>query len=242
VNTADGGLINPGAARHSKGKIMFERYVLRGGMMAAAVLGVLTTGAAGAEDRPQTHVRGTVISHSDTSLKVKSREGKVVDVALADGWKISSLARATLASVQPGDFVGIASMPNAKGDRALEVLIFPPALKGLAEGSYAWDLKPKSSMTNASVTNLVKGVKGNTVTLSYKGGGQKTITIPPSAPVVTFAPATPADLKPGAPVFIPAEPGAGGTLATHQVVVGKNGVAATPADAGRLHGPIERAQ
>jgi hypothetical protein len=99
------------------------------------------------------------------------------------------------------------------------------ALKGMGEGSYGWDLKPKSSMTNASVTNVVKGVHGNTVTLSYNGGQQKTITIPPSAPVVTFAAATPADLKPGAGVFISAEQGAGGELSTHQVVVGKNGVA-----------------
>jgi uncharacterized protein Veg len=194
------------------------------GLVAALVVTALAATSASAQDAHRSNVRGTVVSQSGNSLKVKSREGKILNITLADGWKISSLARASLASVKPGDFVGIASMPNAKGDRALEVLIFPPALKGLGEGSYGWDLKPKSSMTNASVTNLVKGVNGNTVTLSYNGGQQKTINIPPSAPVVTFAPATPADLKPGAPVFIGAETGAGGKLTAKQVVVGKNGV------------------
>lgn len=215
----------PITARNRKEDQLSKNLVLRAGITTAAALAALVTTGASAQGGPRSNVRGTVVSRTGSALKVKSREGKVVDVTLADGWKISSLSRASLASVKPGDFVGIASMPNAKGDRALEVLIFPPALKGLGEGSYGWDLKPKSSMTNASVTNLVKGVQGNTVTLSYNGGQQKKITIPATAPVVTFAAATPADLKPGAAVFIPAEQGAGGKLSTHQVVVGKNGVA-----------------
>jgi hypothetical protein len=209
-------------ACNRKEKIMLKNFLLPAGMMAAAAVAVMPASAQSA--RP-TNLRGTVISQSGATLKIKSREGKVVDVALADGWKITSLARTSLAAVKPGDYVGIASMPDAKGDRALEVLIFPPALKGTGEGSYGWDLKPKSSMTNASVTNLVKGVNGRTVTLSYSGGQQKKISIPPTAPVVTFAPATPADLKPGVQVFIPAQPAAGGKFTTHQVVVGKNGVA-----------------
>ncbi len=203
---------------------MTKTLLLCAGIAAATACATLVATSASAQNAPHTNLRGTVVSRSGNALKVKSREGKIVDVALADGWKISSLARSSLASVKPGDFVGIASLPNAKGDRALEVLIFPPALKGLGEGSYGWDLKPKSSMTNASVTNLVKGIHGNTVTLSYNGGQQKTITIPPSAPVVTFAAANPADLKPGVPVFIPGE-SAGGKLTAHQIIVGKNGVA-----------------
>jgi hypothetical protein len=195
-----------------------------GFLTAAAAVASLTLAATPSFAQPagRTNVRGTVIKQDGNTLKVKSREGKVVDIALASGWRISSLARASVASIKPGDFVGIASLPNAKGDRALEVLIFPPALKGLGEGSYGWDLKPKSSMTNASVTKMVKGVNGQSVSLAYSGG-QKTITIPPSAPVVTFAPATPADLKPGAAVFVPAE-GAPGKLVTKQIIVGKNGV------------------
>jgi hypothetical protein len=194
--------------------------------LAAALMafGALTATAASAQNARPTNLRGTVVSHSGASLKIKSRDGKIVDVALVDGWKISSLAKATLASVKPGDYVGVASMANAHGDSALEVLIFPPAMKGAGEGSFGWDLKPKSSMTNASVTNLVKGVHGQSVTLSYNGG-QKTINIPPTAPVVTFAPASPADLKPGAPVFIPAQPTGPGKYSTQQVLVGKNGVA-----------------
>ncbi len=42
---------------------------------------------------------------------------------------------------------------------------------------------------------------------------------------MTFAPATEADLKPGAAVFVPAERVSDGTLASGFVVIGTNGVA-----------------
>lgn len=178
-----------------------------------------------AEDKKaeQIHVRGSIVNYSGSILRVKTREGETVDIALADGWKVSSVANAKVADIKPGDFVGIASLPKeGGGDGALEVLIFPLALKGAGEGSYGWDLKPNSSMTNATVADAVKGVDGRTVTVSYHGK-EKKISIPDGTPVVTIAPATKDDLMPGAVVFIPAEKAATGTIA-HQVVVGKNGV------------------
>ena len=166
---------------------------------------------------------GSIVNYSGSTLKVKTREGETIDIALADDWKISSVANAKVTDIKPGDFVGIASLPKAGGgDGALEVLIFPPALKGAGEGSYGWDLKPNSSMTNATVADAVKGVDGRTVTVSYHGK-EKKISIPDGTPVVTFAPATKDDLVPGAVVFVPAEKAATGTTA-HQVLVGKNGV------------------
>ena len=180
-------------------------------------------GVAMAQDAPQLHVRGTVVSLEGSTLKVATREGDTVDVALADGWVVSGVARAEVADIKLGDFVGIASLSTADGgDGALEVLIFPPELKGAGEGSYGWDLQPESSMTNATVADAVTGVDGRTVTVSYNGE-QKEIAIPDGTPVVTFAPATQADLVPGAVVFIAAEKTADGTVG-HQVVVGKDGV------------------
>ncbi|RWX39007.1 hypothetical protein [Rhizobium leguminosarum] len=178
-----------------------------------------------AEDQKpeQIHVRGSIVAYSGSALTVKTREGETVDVTLADGWKLASVANAAVTDIKPGDFVGIASLPSeGGGDGALEVLIFPPAMKGAGEGSYGWDLKPNSSMTNATVADAVKGIDGRTVTVSYHGK-EKKIAIPDGTPVVTIAPATKDDLVPGAVVFIPAEKAASGPLA-HQVLVGKNGV------------------
>ncbi|WP_163882854.1 hypothetical protein [Rhizobium laguerreae] len=197
-------------------------------ILPALVLGLSTLSVAAsvhAEDQKaeQFHIRGSIVAHSGSALKVETREGETVDVTLADGWTLASVANAAVTDIKPGDFVGIASLPReGGGDGALEVLIFPPAMKGAGEGNYGWDLKPNSSMTNATVADAVKGVDGRTVTVSYHGK-EKKISIPDGTPVVTIAPATKDDLVPGAVVFIPAEKAASGPLA-HQVLVGKNGV------------------
>ena len=193
------------------------------GLSSISSTAILASPVHAEEKAEQVHVRGSIVSYSASTLKVKTREGDTVDVALADDWKVSSVANAKVTDIKPGDFVGIASLPKeGGGDGALEVLIFPPALKGAGEGSYGWDLKPNSSMTNATVADAVKGVDGRTVTVSYHGK-EKKISIPDGTPVVTFAPATKDDLVPGAVVFVPAEKAATGTIA-HQVLVGKNGV------------------
>jgi hypothetical protein len=172
----------------------------------------------------EVRVRGTIVSLDGGALTVKTREGPNSVVALKTGWKLTGLAAASADAIKPGDFVGIASLPKAAGgDGAVEVLIFPAALKGAGEGSYPWDLKPSSTMTNATVSNAVKDVDGRTLTLAYHGQ-EKKISIAEGTPIVTFAPATPADLKPGATVFVPAERGADGALASGFVVVGANGV------------------
>jgi hypothetical protein len=169
------------------------------------------------------NVRGSIVNYSGSTLVVKTREGETLAIALADGWQVASVAKADVTDIKPGDFVGIASLPKeGGGDGALEVLIFPPALKGTGEGSHGWDLKPNSSMTNATVADAVKDVDGRTVTVSYHGK-EKKISIPDGTPVVTFAAASKDDLVPGAVVFVPAEKAATGTIA-HQVLVGKNGV------------------
>ena len=189
--------------------------------LATAVATLASTGAAAAEG---VRVRGTVVSLAGSTLVVKSREGDNVTIALADGWKTGGIAKAQLADIKPGDFVGIASLPGASGGAgALEVLVFPPAMRGTGEGSYGWDLKPNSTMTNGAVSEAVKSVDGTTVNVVFHGESKK-ITIAPTTPIVTFAAATNADVKPGAAVFVPAQRGDDGKLSTKQVVVGKDGV------------------
>ena len=61
-----------------------------------------------------------------------------------------------MAAIKPGAFVGAATMPQPDGTLiALEVLVFPEAMRGSGEGHYAWDLKPGSMMTNATVIDVV---------------------------------------------------------------------------------------
>jgi hypothetical protein len=170
------------------------------------------------------NVRGTIESFSDKSLVVKTREGPDATVSLSDGWVVGGVAKASIDEIKKGDFVGITNVPKSQGvSSALEVVIFPAALKGTGEGDRPWDLKPNSSMTNATVADAVKGVDGRTVTVVYHGT-EKKIAIPEGTPIVTLAQATKDDLKPGATVFVSAERGTDGALTTKRIVVGTNGV------------------
>ena len=169
-------------------------------------------------------VRGTVVSVSDEALVVKAREGNNLTIKLIKGWAVGGITTASLTDIKPGDFVGIASLPTASGgDGALEVLVFPPAMKGTGEGSYGWDLKPDSTMTNGSVSEAVKSVDGTTLNVSYHGQSKK-ITVAPGTPVVTFTQASLADVRPGAAVFVPSQKSDDGIYTAGRVVVGKNGV------------------
>jgi hypothetical protein len=191
-----------------------------------AVVGLAGTSLTAAEAADNVRVRGTISKFEGSTLTVKTREGDVDAIKLIDGWKVSGVAKASIDDIKVGDFVGVASVPTADGsDGALEVVIFPAALKGAGEGNRPWDLQPNSSMTNATVADAVTGVDGRTVTLSYDGGQEKQISIPANTPIVTFATASPADLTPGAAVFVSAERGADGALTSGRVVVGNNGVA-----------------
>lgn len=73
-------------------------------------------------------------------------------------------------------------------------------------------------MTNGTVAD-VTDINGRAVTLTYDNGQTKKISIPDGTPVVTFAPAAAADLKPSATVFVTAQREADGTLSASRVVV-----------------------
>jgi hypothetical protein len=170
-------------------------------------------------------VRGTIEQASPTSMTVKSRDGTDVTITLASPLRLTGVKAASSADIKIGDFVGVASIATADGGSgALEVVIFPAAMKGAGQGSFPWDLEPNSTMTNATVTNAVENVDGRSLTLTYPEGS-KSITLPEGIPVVTLAQATATDLVVGAPVFVSTTEGAGGALTAGNVVVGSNGVA-----------------
>jgi hypothetical protein len=180
--------------------------------------------AAQAQDAQRIRIRGAIESLSGDTLVVKTREGNDATVALKAGWKVGGIRQASVEDIKPGDFVGVASLPKGTGpDGAIEVLIFPASMKGTGEGNRPWDAQPNSQMTNATVSNAVKSVDGHTITLTYQGK-EKTISIADGTPIVTLAPATKDDLKPGAGVVVMGEKAADGSISASQIAVGLNGI------------------
>jgi hypothetical protein len=170
-------------------------------------------------------VRGTIEGVAGNVYTVKTRTGDTVKVALGDKPVFVAIVKASMADIKPGTFVGATAMPASDGSlEAVEVHIFPEAMRGTGEGHRPWDLAPQTTMTNANVETAVTGVKGQTLTLKYKDG-EKTLQVTPQTAVVTFAPGDPAELKPGTGIFIAAaQKQPDGSLQTQRINYGKGGL------------------
>jgi hypothetical protein len=183
---------------------------------------VFAWGAAAAQDNPPVRLRGSVESFAAPDLVIRERSGKVLSLTLPENTGIAEVMPTDITSVQPGSFVGTAALPRADGKLvSLEVVVFPEAARGTGEGHYPWDLKPDSSMTNATVADLARSSDGRTLTLRYKGG-EKTVIVPDGVPVVTLGPGNRSLIVPGAKVFIVAEPN-DGQFIVRRLMIGRNG-------------------
>lgn len=191
---------------------------------ALACLALLLAAAPLAAQPAPTRVRGTIETVSGTVVKVRTREGEDLAITLPETARVLAVVRATLADIGPGSYVGVAGIPRPDGSQmAIEVQIFPEALRGAGEGFRPWDLMPESTMTNATVAETVTRTEGRTLTLRYKDG-EKLIVVPPEAPIVTFAPAGRADIKPGVKIFTSVVKAADGTATASSITVGRDGV------------------
>ena len=197
--------------------------MLRIGWQALSALAVVTVlGSTLTAQEARVRVRGTIERVEGDTYIVKARNGDELKIKLAEKAGVSAVVAATLADVKPGTYVGIAGMPQADGSqRALEVLLFPEAMRGVGDGHYGWDLHASSTMTNGNVEQSAVSTDGQVLTVKYKDG-EKKIVVPPDVPIVSFAPGDKDELKPGAKIFISAaikQPD--GTLQAPRVAVGR---------------------
>lgn len=178
-----------------------------------------------AQNPPSASVRGVIesVAADGTSMIVHTRAGEEQTIHVAPKTRFVFVVPATLAEVKPGAFVGVAALPGEAGElKAMEVHIFPEAMRGTGEGFRPYDLAPKSSMTNGDVAARVDGVDGPKLTVTYKGG-QQTIVVDSKTPIVTFEPAAPSDLKAGAAIQARGSKQDDGSINAAFVLIGKNG-------------------
>lgn len=181
--------------------------------------------AAWAQAAPPLRIRGRIVALEGPMLTVTGRDGARLEIRLADAATVGALRRMELSAIAPGSFIGTAAEPGPDGQlQALEVLVFPEALRGTGEGHYPWDLAPNSSMTNATVAAVVTKTAGRDLNLVFQGR-TVVVHVPPTVPVVTPIPAARADLVPGAAVFLSATRNSEGRLTAARVTVEKDGVA-----------------
>jgi len=195
-------------------------------LIGAAAFGLMLSASASLAQQPQTvRVRGTVEAADGPVITVKARDGQTLKVKLTDNAAVRGIVKAALSDIKENSFIGVTGMPQADGSqKAVEIHIFPEAMRGTGEGHRAWDLQPSSTMTNATVAQMVKGVSGDEITLKYKEG-EKKIVVAPDTVIVTYLPGDKSELKPGAKIFIAAaNKKDDGTLEAAAVSVGRNGI------------------
>ena len=219
------------------------------GLTLAATAGLALATAAEAEPL---RIRGTVVATTSDSLTVHTATGDVT-ASLNAKTGFVSVVPSNLDSVGPGSYLGVAS--KAGGDKriALSVIVFPPEMKGAAEGNAEYDPLPDttlsggprtaSNMTNANVKAISPGenaprvnstmTNASVATATAKGdvryvtltykGGEQNILVPPTAPVVAFVPGAASIAKPSAPVFVLSD-NTNGKITAGLVAVGSNGL------------------
>jgi hypothetical protein len=174
-----------------------------------------------AQDQP-VRVRGSIDRVEGDIYVIKARSGGEVKVKLPDNVMVVALIKASLADIKQGSYVGVAGMPQADGSqKALEVHIFPEAMRGTGDGHRGWDLQASSTMTNGAVEQTSASADGQVLLLKYKDG-EKKIVVTPETPIVSYLPGDKSELKPGAAIFIAAaQKQPDGTLTTPRVNVGR---------------------
>lgn len=192
-------------------------------LIALAMAATLSIPALAQQTSPS-RVRGTIESVDGGTLTVKSRSGEDVKLTMTGDMRVVGIVKIALSDIKVGSFIGTTTVPGPDGgNNAVEVHVFPENMRGTGEGSRPYDLKPNSTMTNATVAQTVAGNDGHTLTIKYKDG-EKKVVVGPDTPVVSYVPADKSDLKPGAKVIAFMKKLPDGSFETSRISVGRDGL------------------
>jgi len=201
-----------------------RRSSFRRPLIALAMVAASTICAVAQKAPVPSRVRGEITAVDGDMLTVKSRSGEDVKLHIAADMRVVGITKISLGDIKVGSFIGTTTVPGPDGmPTALEVHVFPESMRGTGEGSRPFDLKPNSTMTNATVSESVVGNDGHTILVKYKDG-EKKVLVTPETPVVTYVPADKSDLKPGAKVIAFIKQLPDGSFEASRVSVGRDGL------------------
>jgi propanediol dehydratase small subunit len=162
-------------------------------------------------------IRGTIESKNAQEIVVKTAEGTTASVALASDTVITTNIPASLNSIKAGDFVASAAAQGVDGKlHSTDLRIFPEAMRGLGEGQRPMD-KPKMTMTNASVSEVVAAPEGRVLTVRFKDGMSELVVVP-DVPVTEVVISDISVLRPGMPVEVITAKSADGIVTAKRIM------------------------
>jgi hypothetical protein len=176
----------------------------------------------GAAERAR--VAGTVEKLDGNRLSVNEAGSGIQTVMLSADAQIYGVEKRRLSDIKPGDFVASGGVRGTDGKiHAVELRIFPEAMRGVGEGQRPWDVRPEGVMTNATVGTVAQTTDGGIVHVTYKGGESEYV-VGPDVPVLAYVLADRTLLKTGAAVVTIAVKQPDGGLLTSRVTAEKEGV------------------
>jgi hypothetical protein len=193
-------------------------------LFAIAAVAVSSLYAIAQQPPTPSRLRGTIEAVDGDVLAVKSRSGEDFKLHMAGDMRVVGLVKISLSDIKVGSFVGTTTVPGSDGSQnAVEVHVFPEDMRGTGEGSRPFDLRPNSTMTNATVAESVVNNTGHVLTVKYKDG-EKKVVVSPDTPVVTYVPADKSDLKPGAKIIAFMKKLPDGSFEANRISVGRDGL------------------
>ena len=193
-------------------------------LFAVAMVAASTLCAVAQQPPTPSRVRGTIEAVDGDVLAVKSRGGEDFKLRMASDMRLVGITKISLADIKVGSFIGTTTVPGPDGGaNAVEVHVFPEEMRGTGEGSRPFDLRPNSTMTNATVADSVVSNDGHTLLIKYKDG-EKKVMVGSDTPVVTYVPGDKSELKPGAKVIAFFKKLPDGSFEANRVSVGRDGL------------------
>jgi hypothetical protein len=179
-----------------------KQWVARAATFSIA-LAVVALTADSANAQQPARIRGEITKTDGSMMSLKTRDGAMLDVKLADDVRVAALVKATLADIKPDTFIGVAGVPEADGSiKAYSIHIFLPAQRGVVADRHGpWDGRANSTMTNGYVANTVTVKDGDTLMVKYKEG-EKKVVVTKDTVIAAVAPGNKDELKAGTPIII----------------------------------------
>ncbi|WP_242182407.1 hypothetical protein [Sphingomonas sp. CARO-RG-8B-R24-01] len=146
-----------------------------------------------------TRVRGVVQSVDTNGVTIQGYDGKTTTVPIDGKTGFAWVVGSSLSTLKTGDFIGTATSGPDSALRAVELVIFPEAMRGSGEGHYGWDVpgvvaasggnggggasgmtngtvQQQSGMTNGTVQEQ-SGMTNGTVSSTAGTSGETSLTI-----------------------------------------------------------------
>ncbi|KWE58254.1 hypothetical protein WM16_21135 [Burkholderia ubonensis] len=199
----------------------------------ASAVALALCAPARAEAPEPDHIRGQIVNVDGKAIAVKTRDGRTVNLTLADDTTIISLTKASFTDVDFGTYVGAVAVrldeysPIVRDSlswlhKGFELRIVDDALRGIALGERKWDLTPETIMAHGWVDDMEIRV------ISIKWGPteqeETDVEVGRDVPVLKMSLGDRNLLKAHANVFVGARKRADGKYMVGFIFIGKDGI------------------